>query len=428
MRRSLVLIITAALLAAACGAESTTPTTTTTMPVGGVGGQMEELIAATERIRGLEFVEAPVVVILSREALTRRVADLIDEELDPDEVAVWQEIYGVLGLLDRSVDLGDAYRGAYAEQVAGFYDPETGEMFVGADAALTPLDRSIVVHELIHALTDQHFGWWSELDGLTTAGEYDAAAAIHALAEGDATYFQLIYLQSLPIGDYISAVEESLAADTTVLDSLPGWFAADLVFPYDAGFRFVSRLVDSGGVDAVDQAYRLAPSTTEQILQPGKYFISEPALQVVLPPLDLDGYEVFDEGPFGAWGRQNLLLDGISDADRIIATGGWGGDHLRIHWDGSRVAVAFVLEADTPSDATELASALVDAMEARGLGPGRSTDPGVTVFDTGSGYVEVRAGERHVAMVIATEATAGAAVGAALVSVVGEGDDRDVAQ
>ncbi|MEX2323029.1 MAG: hypothetical protein WEA29_04580 [Acidimicrobiia bacterium] len=421
MRRRLVLIITATLLASACGVETTTTTTSTTVPVGGVSGQIDELIAETERIRGLEFVEPPTVVVLTRDALARRVADLIDEDLDPDEVAVWQEIYAVLGLLERSVDLGDAYRGAYAEQVAGYYDPESGELFVGADAALSPLDRSIVVHELVHALTDQHFQWWADLDALTSGGEYDAATAIHALAEGDATYFQLVFLQSLPIGDYIAAVEESLAADTTVLDSFPGWFAADLVFPYDAGFRFVSRLVDSGGIDAVDQAYRLAPSTTEQILQPGKYLISEPALPVALAPLDLAGYEVFDEGPLGAWGLQNLLLEGVSDADRIIAAGGWGGDHLRIHWDGSRVAAAYALEADTPSDAAEIAAALVDAMAARGLGRGRSAGPGVTVFDTGSGYVEVRVGERRVAMVIATEAAAGAAVGVALAPVVGEG-------
>jgi hypothetical protein len=418
MRRILVLTLTAALLASACGVETAT---TTTAPVGGVGGQIEELIAETERIRGLEFIEPPTVVVLTRAALAARVADLVDEDLDPDEVAVWQEIYGVLGLLDRSVGLADAYRGAYAEQVAGQYDPDSGELFVGADAALSPLDRSIVVHELIHALTDQHFQYWAELEGLMASAEYDAAAAIHALSEGDATYYQLVYLQSLPIGEYIAAVEQSLSADTTVLDSLPGWFAADLVFPYDAGFRFVSRLVDSGGVDALDQAYRLAPSTTEQILQPGKYLILEPALDVTLPGIEVPGYEVFDEGPFGAWGLQNLLFDGVTDADRIIAAGGWGGDHLRIYWDGSRVVVAYALEADTPADATEIAAALIDGMAARGLGGGRSAGPGVTVFDTGSGYVEVRVGERRVAMVIASEAAAGAPVGAALAPVVGEG-------
>lgn len=418
MRRFLVTVLVASLLAAACGAETTT---TTTVPVGGVSGTIEELIAETERIRGLEFIEAPTVVVLTRDALAERVAGIVDDDLDPDEVAVWQEIYGVLGLLDRSVDLADAYRSAYAEQVAGQYDPESGELFVGADAALSPLDRSIVVHELIHALTDQHFQYWAELEDLMDSGEYDAAAAIHALSEGDATYFQLIYLQSLPIGDYIAAVEQSLGVDTAVLDSLPGWFAADLVFPYDAGFRFVSRLVDTGGIDAVDQAYRLPPSTTEQILQPGKYLISEPALPVAIGLFDLAGYEVFDEGPLGAWGLQNLLFDGVDDADRIIASGGWGGDHIRILWDGSRVAASYTLEADTPSDAAEIGAALIDGMAARGLGSGRSAGPGATIFDTESGYVEVRVGERRVAMVIATEAAAGAAVGAALAPVVDEG-------
>jgi hypothetical protein len=424
MRRIGLPILLVTVLATACGDDTATtttteaPTTTVGIP-GSVPPEIAELIAEVERLRGLEFLELPTVTIVTPGELAGRVREKVEADLDTANVDAWQALYELLGLLDGTVDLRAAYRDLYAEQVGAFYEPESRELVVGGGPTLGPLGRSLVVHELVHALTDQHFGFAPWLDELQDAGRYDEALALHAFIEGEATFIQLTYLQGLPLEDQLAAVRESLDTDTTVLESLPSWFAEDLTFPYDAGFRFVARLVETGGMDLLDQAYRRLPETTEQILHPGKYFTAEPARPVELVDVSLPGYEVVEEGTWGAWNLRLHLLDGLPDPDRTVATGGWGGDRFRLYRDGDRVAFAYLYEGDTPLDAGEVADALRAAAAATmGLGAGRAAGPGVTTFDAGAGFAQVRAGAQRVLFVAASDPGTGALLAAGLAAAV----------
>ena len=217
----------------------------------------------------------------------------------------------LLGILPEEVDLAAAIEDLYAEQVVGYYDGDTKELVVARGEELTALGRTIVVHELVHALADQHFDMSATLDRLLEEERWDEAAALQALAEGDATYFQMVYLQEIPPDEQVQAVLESLQADTTVLDSLPDWFGEDLAFPYEKGFGFVERLIAEGGAAAVDQAYTHLPTTVEQIMHPNAYFSLEPARPVALAATALEGYEVYEEGEFGEWNLMLYLLEGV---------------------------------------------------------------------------------------------------------------------
>jgi hypothetical protein len=384
-------------------------TSTAGSDAGGLAGDVEELIAVTEELRGRRFLEPVEVTVLSPEDMAARVRANVEEELQPEDVAVEQAFTRLLGILPTDVDLAQAVADLYAEQVAGFYDSDTGELVVASSEELTPLGRTIVVHELVHALADQHFGMGATLDGLVEAGRDHEAAALQALAEGDATYFQIVYLQEqLSPEDQTAAILESLQADTAVLDSLPGWFAEDLAFPYEWGFGFVERLVEEGGIAAVDQAYELLPTTVEQIMHPTAYFTLEPARPVELAATALEGYEVYEEGQFGEWNLLLYLLDGIGDGDAAIASGGWGGDDYRIHWNGSEVAFAYLFEGDTPRDAEELQPALVDSLRASmAVGsPVTDEEAGTTVLE-GSDFAFVQRSGARVLLVVAGDPAAG---------------------
>ncbi len=383
----LTIIVAAALVFAACGddaADTTTSTTTTTRPapVGDLADDLAALVEIAEDVRGLEFLADPVITILSEEELAQRVREDLEEEIDPDDIIIDQAFFELIGILDPGTDLAQVLTDLYAEQVAGFYDSDTKEMVIAGGQDLTPLGKTIVIHELIHALADQHFDLGGRMDALMDEERYHEASALLALAEGEATYFQIVYFQSLPGVDQLAAATESLEFDSTVLDSLPEWFGDDLMFPYDQGFLFVETLVSLNGIAAVDQAYGRLPTTVEQIIHPEAYRTFEPSRQVELPGNAIvPGYEIYEEGELGEWNLRLFLLDGVTDGDAIIGSAGWGGDDYRIMWDGTEVIFLYQYEGDTPRDAEELAGFLEASVgERMAVGNPSQQDDGPVTF------------------------------------------------
>ncbi|MDP2623193.1 MAG: hypothetical protein Q8Q29_05300 [Actinomycetota bacterium] len=418
MRRLLASFVLLSLVVGGCADDATPSTTgpTTTAGAGGIADEVAGLVDEAERVRGLEFFDEPAVEIISQEELSERVRQQIEDELEPEDVAVLQRLYELLGLLDGTIDLGQAYQDLYAEQVGGYYDHETGDMVISGGSSLSALSKTIVVHELVHALTDEQYGFADRSDDLVDADQFEEAFALQALTEGDATYFQIVYLQGLSAGEQQDAIVESLAVDTSVTDSLPGWFAEDLTFPYDAGFGFVTRLVQERGTRGVNQAYEQPPTTTEQILHPEKYFIREPARDVVLPSAEVAGYEQYEEGIFGEWNQMLYLLDGVSPGDAVVGATGWGGDHYRIYWNGTDVVFAYLYEGDTPRDAEEFADYLVDSVSARlEVGSAQGSED-VTTFPGGSAYAYVELSGQRVLFVAGFDSSLGSALVQSLLS------------
>ncbi|MBU1226370.1 MAG: hypothetical protein KJ698_04020 [Actinobacteria bacterium] len=345
--------------------EAVTTTTTQAGPVGDLADELAVLVQAAEDVRGLDFLADPTITVLTTEELAARVREDIQEELDPDDLVIDQAFYQLIGILDPGIDLGQALTDLYSEQVAGFYDDEAKELVVGGDEEMTPLTKVIVVHELIHALDDQHFGL-STLSDLVDEERYHEASAYQALVEGEATYFQVVYLQSLPVAEQVAAATEALDYDSSVLDALPAWFGKDLSFPYDQGFLFVEALIERGGIAAIDQAYRRLPTTVEQIIHPEVYRTLEGSRRVELPGNAIvPGYDIYEEGELGEWNLRLYLLDGVTPSDAIIGSAGWGGDDYRILWNGTEVAFVYQYQGDTPRDAEELAGLLEESVQAR---------------------------------------------------------------
>jgi len=418
VRRFLPLILLALVAAACADDDGATPTSSdvtsvTTAKSGGFSGSLSDeidlLVEATEDVRGLEFLEPPNVIIVSPDELADRVRQLIEEDLDPDDLVVQQALFELLGLLDGSVDLGQAYEDLYAEGVGGFYDDDTDELVIGDTGGLSSLTKTIIVHELVHALTDQHYLFADRSEALRDADRFHEASALQALVEGDATYYQIAYMQTLPTDEQVAAVQESLAADSTVLDSLPPWFAEDLTFPYDTGFGFVDRLVADGGAAAVNQAYELVPATVEQVMHPEAYFSLEPGRPVTIAATTVEGYATYEDGEFGEWNLQLYLLDGVDPGEAVVGAAGWGGDQYRIMWDGENIAFVYFFEGDTPRDAEELTGSLITGIGAR-MSAGRASTSGDETTFRGEDYAFVRLDGSRVLLVAADDPVVGASI------------------
>ena len=271
------------------GPETTTTTVLTSLPPGALPGtnspsipddvaaSMREdigvMVLEVEEARGLPFLEIPTVTILDEAEFTARVNRQLEEDIDADEIANLEALYKLLGMLDPDDDLRSMLVALYTEQVAGFYDPLGPEMVVPVSVdGITPLQEITIAHELVHALTDQHFDFNDLYEDKIENGTGDDAAATLSLVEGDATYQQFLYLEAIDPVEAAAAALESLTIDQTVLESMPDWLQADLAFPYEAGASCSRRSSCSRAVSSWStRRTSNHPVSTEQILDPNKY-------------------------------------------------------------------------------------------------------------------------------------------------------------
>lgn len=133
-----------------------------------------------EEVRELELLEYPTVEEISlddrRAEVAANVAQIPDAEL-----AEYAETYGRLGFFDVGLDLRPIYVGSSTDWVGGMYWPGEGRIVLVGE----PADDALV-HEYVHALQDQHFGF----DAVDRYDTSDAFLARRAIIEGDATLAQ----------------------------------------------------------------------------------------------------------------------------------------------------------------------------------------------------------------------------------------------
>jgi hypothetical protein len=382
-------LLALALIAAACtngGSEGSTTTadpgpnttqgadTTTTSPLeitelpgteglpAEVQDQLLELVRITQETRGLSFKTAPLISVVTDDELESRVREQIEE--DAEDLPVDEALYQLLGLLDPGVDFESLLTDLYGEQVAGFYDGETGELVVPMRAeGLSVVQKATMVHELTHALTDQNFEFHDSYQAMFDEQRYDEASAFQALIEGDASLAEVLYLQTLSQAELGEFFAEALQQGTDQLEAAPQFLQDSLIFPYDSGLKFVQTLyLQSEDWEEVNEAYETIidlPGSTEQIITPGDFGRDLP-IDVVMPALDVAGYELAESSVWGEFGLRILFDEVLNDDDTLAAADGWGGDHYDVYYDGSNVAFVLVYEGDTVADRDEAEAALLE--------------------------------------------------------------------
>jgi hypothetical protein len=323
--------------------------------------QLEELIITAQEIRQLPFLTTPTITVVDDAGLRARVAEMLEESME--DIDADQALYRLLGLLPGDADLEQIIRNLYTEQVAGFYDGERGEIVVPARPdGFSLLQQGTMVHELVHALTDQHFDFNTTRTELIDAELYDQASALLSLIEGDAMFSELQWVQALSqreLGQYIG---ESLAVDRSALDATPQFIVESLLFPYEMGLVFVQTLHRSGGWAEVNAAYQTMPGlpgSTEQIITPGNFGRDLP-VEIDPIPVVIPGYELVTTSVWGELGFRLMFNQVLGETASFRAASGWGGDFYHQWFDGSRAALLIVYTGDTANDIEEMRAALIE--------------------------------------------------------------------
>ncbi|MDH3270264.1 MAG: hypothetical protein OEN56_02965 [Gemmatimonadota bacterium] len=323
---------------------------------------------------GMEL-RAPVrIERRSRAELIDYLVFKLDQELPVGEATARVEAYALFGLMPEDVDLRGLLLELYSEQVAGFYEPDSTALFVLDDQQPEDLE-ALLLHELVHAVQDQHV----DLKALTDPDiGNDRAAAAMAAIEGQATLVMLEYateqmtgasvdLGQVPdFGAQIRPVLEAMNSQFPALARAPRVIRESLLFPYVEGAGFVQRLwVDGNRSGPFGDAL---PTSTEQVMRPR----ADPPVQVAL---QVHGGRVVLDDELGRLELGVLAEDvlGVRGPGGAVGAGGpaegWDGDRYALIEDasGSRALVAaFVWENATARDRFRRA---VDAGSGRFGGP-----------------------------------------------------------
>jgi hypothetical protein len=350
----------------------------------------DEIAKLVSEIRGLPIKKPISRGALSRDEITRRMVENVDKEYKPEEVEAEARAWKRLGLLPADMDYKQVVVDLLAEQVGGFYDPETKELYI-ADWIEPVAQRIVMAHEIDHALQDQSFDLDSFVKPFKDNG--DLQLARQALVEGDGVALMIEFLfhdkgiKRDPWAD--DSVIKMIGAVSSVgggekLSAAPMILREQLMFPYDHGLRFVASVRKLQPWSEIDAIFKKPPTTTEQIMHPEKYAKGEGARPVKAADLpSLKGWKrsydnVLGEAMWDIFLRQH----GVADAQAEAAAAGWGGDKLVVYAPPSKDGpaplqdlVAVSLSTwDAELDAIEAFDAVADAAGALAGGSAPTED------------------------------------------------------
>jgi hypothetical protein len=343
---------------------------------------IDELMGSAERVRGLMFKQPVPVLVEDRDRITAYVETQIeDEELDRARV-----VYAALGLLPKDLDVRSLLLRLMGEQVVGYYDAEAKHLVVrddvmqafgrgedtnaeeGSDLSEA---RIVLVHELVHALQDQHLNLFQNIHATR---DTDADNAFHALVEGDATLAMIGYAlerENIPLSrltsnpaqiqSFSDVVRRSPLAGTE-LEQAPAIIRVPLLSAYVDGLAFCASLHGlGGGFAAVDRAHASPPVSSEQVLHPLRFAEPDLPQQLTLPDLPelaSAGYEVVREDTLGELEMGVYFGQGARESDAKRAADGWDGDRLRVYKSATQPpAVVWLSVWDSERDAQEAEAA-----------------------------------------------------------------------
>lgn len=337
-----------------------------------IKAEAAEIVAATNEIleevsllRNLKILSPVKSGLKSRSEIEQEIIRGFEETSTPEEIEHTNKALIAYGLVPKDFRYREFMIKLMTEQVAGFYRPKSKELFI-ADWNDLGQQKPVMVHELAHALQDQHFNLrrfekWPNGDG-------DRETAIHALIEGDATAVMYNY-QLKPMGYDITRLpaisngaEQSLAQakrdKQLVFLSAPAALRESLLFPYLYGATFVQEMMKKRGWEGVSAAFTDLPQSTEQILHYDKYASKEAPVKVILPDVSKllgTGWKRIDTDVNGEFGYFVILSEFIGRKNAKEAAAGWGGDQSTLyenangqlllihlsHWDSAKEADEF---------------------------------------------------------------------------------------
>ncbi|HSK08820.1 MAG TPA: hypothetical protein VK911_04545, partial [Vicinamibacterales bacterium] len=266
---------------------------------------VDEVAAEVEHLRGWTFKRPVARVRTTVEQAKEDIRRNLEKALPRDRRALNTAFLSTAGFVPADLDVEATLLTLLEQQVAGYYQPETATLHLVQRANKVPefVERIVLVHELTHALDDQH----ADIRTLTEQEEprtADMDIVVTAVVEGSATSLMLQHMVRAQAAGRVNPAElMAYAAEemerAKVFESLPRYFSA-MFGSYLVGAGFLAQ----GEVGAILKmpdnrvigerflaARRALPLSSEQLLHPEKYW----------DPLRRDDPSVIDDAAVERW-------------------------------------------------------------------------------------------------------------------------------
>lgn len=338
-------------------------------------------------LRKLSFKNEVKRDVTAREDMQALLLKEIDADMTPQEFRANELGMKALGLLPLEFNLKEVMVKVYSEEIAAFYDTKTKTMHLIKESEekmkkppsfLERLmgktggfdkdeNKTVIAHELTHALADQNF----DIDAMQkrVKNNDDRDLALSALIEGEATLAMI----GAQMQDWDGTVIRDIPADN--LDRIFGFLiplmpmaggkslreapvilSESMIFPYLRGMVFCARLTNDGGWDALNEAYKNPPLSTEQILHPEKYK-AKPDYPTEIDLGKLDPGPGWKEAGRNVVGEMQLGVMLRRQGGKSAAAG-WDGDHYAVfEGEAGRLGLVWLTTWDTEKDASEFLTA-----------------------------------------------------------------------
>lgn len=332
MKRTLILAVLCTwLVQAQTPAPAQAPATA---PPAASTSEVEEAVAQLSKLTGLRPVKKVSFDTISKAQFKTYLDETIKEHIKPEDLKVQELALKRFGLVPHDFDLMSSTVDLLTEQAAAFYDYRKKKLFLmeGGDSESQPM---LVVHELAHALADQHF----DLGKFMKKGNSDdASLARMAVLEGQATWLMLesvaqkmgASLKSVPaMADAMSGATEQMTSQYPVLAKAPLYIRASLLFPYKEGFRFQHALIQKLGEAAFTRIFKEAPLSTQQVLHPESYLAGVRPTDPALPELaNAINYKDLTRSTVGEFDHSILLEQYVGKEQSAGLAPKWRGGSL----------------------------------------------------------------------------------------------------
>jgi hypothetical protein len=204
-------------------------------------------------------------------------------------------------------------------------------------------------------------------------GDVESIAQMPMIA-GTASAMTIENLTS--IQDLLGSSGESAASS---MEDVPPSLQESLIFPYIGGLRFVLLAYQKlGSWEKVDEIYRMAPVSTEQIIHPERYFAKDMPVLIDFDPASALGSEwseiyrnVVGEFQMHLTLKQHLRLlkkpgAPLPGVNLPEAVEGWGGDKIfAFENKDKKVLIAHMSNWDSVEDAEQYYKAINGALSRR---------------------------------------------------------------